>query len=108
MARPKKNIDAEEVYKLAKLGCKNEEIAAWFNCTADTIERRFAPELAKGKSEMKMSLRRWQLRAAENGNASLLIWLGKQILGQRDNDILSSEEIKEIEIKVTKYDQNKS
>jgi len=31
-----------------------------------------------------MSLRRWQLEAARKGNASLLIWLGKQMLGQKD------------------------
>jgi hypothetical protein len=32
-----------------------------------------------------VSLRRAQFRAAENGNATMLIWLRKQWLGQRDN-----------------------
>lgn len=108
MARPKLQIDPAQVYKLAQIGCKNDEIANWFGCSTDTIEKRFSAELAKGKSELKMSLRRWQLKAAEKGNATLLIWLGKQLLGQRDNDLLNSEEIKNIEIKVTKHDPNNS
>lgn len=104
MARPKADIDAKEVYKLAQIGCKNEEIADWFGVSSDTISRRFAAELSKGRSDVRMSLRRWQLQAAENGNATMLVWLGKQMLGQRDNDILDSTEIKQIEIKVTKHD----
>lgn len=33
---------------------------------------------------MKKSLRRWQLEAAEKGNPTMLIWLGKQVLKQSD------------------------
>lgn len=33
---------------------------------------------------MRMSLRRYQLRAAEHGNVAMCIWLGKQYLGQSD------------------------
>lgn len=29
-----------------------------------------------------MSLRRWQLEAAKKGNVVMMIWLGKQMLGQ--------------------------
>lgn len=91
MARPKIEIDANEVYKLAQLGCKNEEIASWFNCSAQTIETRFQPEIDKGKAELRMSLRRWQLSAAQKGNVAMLIWLGKQMLGQRDVQAISLE-----------------
>lgn len=31
-----------------------------------------------------MSLRRQQIALAEKGNATMLIWLGKQLLGQSD------------------------
>ena len=37
--------------------------------------------IRKGKENMKTSLRTWQLNAARKGNAVLLIWLGKQLLG---------------------------
>ena len=40
MARPKKyNIDTEQVEKLAGLGCTNTEIASFFGCSPDLIER---------------------------------------------------------------------
>lgn len=84
MARPEIDISAEQVYKLAKLGAKTVEIADFFNCSVDTIDRRFAEELTKGKAELKISLRKWQLEHAQKGNASLLIWLGKQMLDQVD------------------------
>lgn len=32
-----------------------------------------------------MTLRRLQWKAAEGGNATMLIWLGKQLLGQKDS-----------------------
>ena len=32
----------------------------------------------------KVSLRRAQIKLAESGNATMLIWLGKQLLNQRD------------------------
>lgn len=38
----------------------------------------------KGFADLKKSLRRKQIERAESGNATMLIWLGKQLLGQRD------------------------
>ena len=61
-----------------------DEIAAVLDCQARTLQRRFVTHMERGRGKMRMSLRRLQMRAAENGNAALLIWLGKQNLGQRD------------------------
>ena len=33
---------------------------------------------------LRTSLRRWQYEKAKDGNVAMLIWLGKQLLGQRD------------------------
>ena len=85
MARPKLKLDANLIETLAKVGCTNESIAIQVGCSVDTLTRRYADVLTKGRENMKTSLRIWQLKAAENGNAALLIWLGKQLLGQRDN-----------------------
>jgi hypothetical protein len=85
LARPKKVIDENLVKKLAAIHCTMEEIGLIVGCSVDTLERRFADIIKLGKSEGKMSLRRKQYELAVNGNTALLIWLGKQLLGQREN-----------------------
>jgi hypothetical protein len=84
MARPIIKIDKELVEKMASWGCKVTEIAEWFGCSDDTIHGRFSAELRKGKAALKTNLRQWQLKAASNGNVTMLIWLGKQLLDQHD------------------------
>lgn len=112
MARPKLNIDKEAVFKLAKMHCTMEEMAGFFGCSVDTLERRFADVIDKGRQEGKMKLRDLQLQAANKGNVVMLIWLGKQILGQSEkieskNENTTSQEIEvnfsrnEIQHKIT-------
>ena len=84
MARPKADIDGEQVKKLAELHCSVNEIADILGCGRDTIYRRFKAELDKGRAEGRTRLRSMQFRAAGNGSTAMLIWLGKQILGQKD------------------------
>ena len=97
MARPKLKIDPKEVERFASWGCKNNEIAILLNCSPDTIANRFSAELEKGRENLKMSLRRWQLEAAKKGNVAMLIWLGKQMLGQTEKvEQLTQTEIKPI------------
>lgn len=84
MARPLLEIDPEEVLKLAQLGCKTQEIADFLGCSKETIEGRFYAELQKGRADLRMSLRRMQIQAAQKGNIAMMIWLGKQMLGQID------------------------
>jgi predicted metal-dependent hydrolase len=84
VGRPPIEIDELQLEKLANLGCSNEEIANFFECSTDTIERRFAGVLSKARASCKIRLRRLQLLAAEKGNVVMLIWLGKQMLGQKD------------------------
>ena len=40
--------------------------------------------LKKGRDQGKTSLRRMQWEKAQSGNTTMLIWLGKQMLGQKD------------------------
>lgn len=62
-----------------------EEMAAFFNCSKRTLQRRkFDTYIKRGTSERHISLRRAQYQAAMKGNTSMLIWLGKQDLGQTD------------------------
>ena len=85
MARPKKyHIDTEQLQKLAKLGCTNKEMGDFFGCSADLLEKSYSEFLTKGRAEQKMRLRQLQWKSAENGNVTMQIFLGKNILGQQD------------------------
>lgn len=91
---PKILVDWDEFDKLCNLHCTLEEIAGWFNCSADTIERRvketynetFAEHYTKRSARGKISLRRKQWQTAESGNVVMQIWLGKQWLNQSDKN----------------------
>jgi hypothetical protein len=92
MGRPKKDIDFTVVDKLCGLQCTGEEIASFLDVDYDTLCRRCVSEKGKTFAEYfdqkrkigKVSLRRHQFQAASNLNSTMLIWLGKQFLGQRD------------------------
>jgi len=79
-----KSIDAEQVVKLAAIGCTNSEIAVQFGVHESTISRRFAGSLQKGRALRKQLLRQRQTQVALQGNVGMLIWLGKNELGQRN------------------------
>ena len=99
IGRPKKyNIDTDQVEKLAGLGCTNTEIGSFFGCSPDLIEKSYSEYLTKGREKGKIRLRQWQLKAAERGNVAMLIWLGKQILGQAEKaEIQMNRPIEEVE-----------
>jgi len=99
--RPKSiDTDDKDIIKQVKifgrLVATHEEMAAWFGVTVRTIENymksneeeednsEFFRVYKKAESETKASLRRNQMKVAEKGNPALLIWLGKQLLGQKE------------------------
>ncbi|MDD3135007.1 MAG: hypothetical protein PHF64_00765 [Methanoregula sp.] len=84
--RKKIPIDYEKAEKLAIILCTQSEIAAVLNVPLSTLEHdpEFLRIHKKGMETGKASLRRMQYKGAEAGNATMLIWLGKQHLGQRD------------------------
>ena len=85
MARPKKyNIDTSQVQKLASLGCTNTEMGDFFGCSPDLLEKSYSEYLTKGRAEQKIRLRQLQWKSAENGNVTMQIFLGKNMLGQQD------------------------
>lgn len=90
--RPRKEINWEEFDKLCAMQCSQREIAAWFEVSVDTIERRveeihgvkFAEYFEEKRGKGKIALRRKQYEVAMSGNTTMLLWLGKQYLGQVD------------------------
>lgn len=87
VGRDKKIVPPADVFKLAQMGCKDSEIADWFGIDENTLRYNFSVELLKGKTALKHSLRQAQIRLALSGNATMLIFLGKNILGQSDSPI---------------------
>jgi hypothetical protein len=82
-------IDLEQLEKLCGLQCTDAEIAAWFHVSTRTIENRrkhrtFAEAMERGRAKGRISVRRHQMKLLEAGNATMAVWLGKQLLGQRD------------------------
>jgi len=84
VGRPKIEINEDQLEKLSSILCTMEEMASFFGCSVDTLERNFADTIKKGKDKGRMSLRRLQFEKAQSGNTTMLIWLGKQMLGQKD------------------------
>ena len=84
--RPPKVIDYALVERLASIQCTQEEIANILEVSTKTLQRNdeFCLIYKKGLDNGRMSLRRFQWEAAKKGNTTMLVWLGKQYLGQRE------------------------
>lgn len=87
--RPKRKIDYAEVERLARFGATYTEIASVMDIPVDTLNKdpEFRQAHKKGMDHVRISLRRAQLALAAQGNATMQIWLGKQLLGQSDRPL---------------------
>ena len=77
-------IDHQVVTALAGVGCTDTEIANEVGCTVYWLRHTLKTAIEKGRGRGKTSLRRLQWKKASEGNVIMLIWLGKQYLGQSD------------------------
>lgn len=92
VGRPRIDVDMDQLTELVRIQCTAEECAQVLGITAPTLDARlkesgyanFLDFYKKHSAEGKSSLRRAQFKAAKEGNATMLVWLGKQWLGQRD------------------------
>ena len=93
MARPHKLIDKTEFEKLCEIQCTEREICNFFEITDKTLnswckrtyKAGFSEVFAQKRGGGKVSLRRAQWRkAVEDCDTTMLIWLGKQHLDQRE------------------------
>lgn len=89
--RPKIDIDFKQLEGFCLIQCSLSEIATFFNCSEDTIERRvkehfgvtFADYFAKKRIGGLISLRRNLFKLSEK-NAAVAIFLAKNWLGMAD------------------------
>lgn len=77
-------LDHDLIFKLASIHCSYQEIADIAGTTVGVLEKRFKNVIEKARSEGKRSLRKWQFEKAQKGDVRMLMWLGKQYLGQAD------------------------
>jgi len=100
VGRPKTILNLDELEKLCRLNCTMPEIASYFNVPLRTLEDKYTNDkdirntIDKGRNQGKLSLRRKQIQILdETNNATMAIWLGKQLLGQRDKHDIITEDI---------------
>ena len=84
MARPLIPIDEFKVAELAAQGARNSEIAFILGVDDETIKSRFSRLLEKKRAERRVWLRNLQNAKAEQGDTTMMIWLGKNDLEQTD------------------------
>ena len=93
VGRPVKEIDEDLLYKLAQIHCTMKEMVDIIGVSEDTLKRRYAGIIDKGKAEGKMRLRRKQIEVAMSGNPAMLIFLGKCLLAQSENPVAEADKI---------------
>lgn len=112
MARPKKTINQKQFEALCSIQCTKEEMCNVLGVTEKTLNNwcketygnSFSLVFAEKRDLGKVSLRRTQWKAAEKGNITMQIWLGKQILKQSETPIQDKIRLKELELKEKEFE----
>ena len=98
--RPLKEINWDMVDKALHIQCTGEEIADMLFIDYDTLvnackrdkNSNFSDYSKKKRAGGKASLRRMQWKRAEAGSDTMLIWLGKNTLGQVDKPVMEEDD----------------
>lgn len=94
MSRPEIPVDWEQVERLMEAGCMGTEVAAYFGMHPETFYGRVEKKYKLGFTEF-MSIKRQkgdsilkavQFKKAAKGDNTMLVWLGKTRLKQREVD----------------------
>jgi hypothetical protein len=91
--RPRIKLDPKQAKIFGYFRATYDTMAEQIGCHIDTIraamqdeDSEFSKAYKKGFSSMKMKLSEAQVKTAiEEHNPTLLVWLGKQYLDQKDN-----------------------
>ena len=96
ITKPLYQADWQQIDKMCAISCTGEEMASVLGVDYDTLvaackrdhKSRFSEYIKQKSLGGKMSLRRKQYTTAMEGNVTMLIWLGKNLLGQVDKQEL--------------------
>ncbi len=92
MGRPRIELNWEEFEKLCEIQCTAEEIAGWFRCSVDTIERSvkrkfnqtFAEVKAQRQTKGQIACRRQLMQLVLKGHFGAIVWFGKNHCGMTE------------------------
>lgn len=109
--KPMSDKEFEQLVNMIRIQCTRDEICDILNMSETTLNRRIKEQGIEGvdnfealykkhQGEGKASLRRAQWKAAQDGNPTMLVWLGKQMLGQKDKQELSGPDGGAIPVKI--------
>ena len=112
MARPEKPFDWSKLDAILQYGALLSDASDIMGVSEDTILRKvkknfgmdFATYKLKKMSKVRIGLARKQIEVAMSGNVAMLIWLGKQMLGQSDKN--ENESSIDYKIKIEKVEEN--
>lgn len=112
MARPSKPFDWSKLDAILQYGANLSDASDIMGVSEDTILRRikkehgldYATYKSKKMSKVRIGLSRKQIEMAMSGNVTMLIWLGKQYLGQSDKQEI--EHAGESVIRIEKIEEN--
>lgn len=101
VGRNKVVIDPSDVQRLAELHVPVADMARFFGVPVDTLTYNFKDVIDISKELTKQRLRKKQIDLALEGNVTLLIWLGKNLLNQQETpEVEIDESDREIKISV--------
>lgn len=116
MGRPEKPIDWDLVDQLLMSGCKGTEIASHFGIHQETLYDRVVKEYGmtytdysyslqqKGESLLRHEQFCKALGIKKDGDNTMLIWLGKNRLGQREHE--ETSQIPPLQAQITSDHEN--
>jgi hypothetical protein len=97
--RPKLEFDLKQVELMGYFKATQETMASYLECSIETIKRnmaeneQFSAAYKKGNSRLCLKLSESQIKLAiDKLNPTMLIWLGKQYLNQREPSFLTEDD----------------
>jgi len=96
--RPKLELDEEQVYKLASLNVTVKDMADVLGCSKSALENNYLDVIDQGRANLRASILRKQYEVGiTDKNVTMLIWMGKQHLGQADKKAVEIDDKRKVE-----------
>lgn len=92
MARPRKQINEEQLRKCAEKLWSITELAAFFNVSTDTLHRRYAAIIEDARQNGKAKLRDFQWKRVMEGSDTILKHMSEHYLDQHSKSKISIED----------------
>lgn len=82
-------LDIDDIRELASEGNTIEDIGTLLGVSGNVISNddEYKQAYEMGLCDMRATLRHAQFQSAKSGNTTMLVWLGKVLLGQREETI---------------------